>query len=265
MVKAAGKKGKHFYYERAVQDAEVEVTFINRAYKNLRKKAPLVLREDFCGTAQVCCEWVREIEKGKAHGVDLHGPTLKWGERHNVSALTRDQADRVNLIQKDVRDNHGFKPDVVAALNFSYFIFKERKVLSHYFKCVLKALARDGVLVMDIYGGPDAQKAQEEETDHGDFTYVWDQDSYNPVTGETRCYIHFDFPDGKRMRRAFTYDWRLWDLPELTDLLLEVGFKTVEVYWEGTDEKTGEGNGKFRRTKKGDDSVSWIAYIVAGK
>jgi hypothetical protein len=106
---------------------------------------------------------------------------------------------------------------------------------------------------------------QEEETPYSGFDYVWDQAAYNPVTGNTKCYIHFKLPKGKTMKRAFTYDWRLWGLPEMIDILKDAGFKNVDAYWEGTDSDTGEGNGIFRRTTRGDDSESWIAYIVAEK
>ncbi|GIS90868.1 MAG: hypothetical protein CM1200mP20_09090 [Pseudomonadota bacterium] len=36
------------------------------------------------------------------------------------------------------------------------------------------------------------------------------------------------------------------DLPELEELLLEAGFSRTVVHWEGTDPKTGEGNGEYR-------------------
>ncbi len=158
------------------------------------------------------------------------------------------------------------KADVIAALNFSYFIFKRRPVLKQYFQRVHKALLNDGMLMLDIYGGPQAQVVQEESTEQDPgFDYVWDQDEFNPVTGETKCYIHFDLPDGKRMERAFTYDWRLWTLPEIQDLLTEVGFRKVLVYWEGTDEGSQEGNGEFELSTEGDDAESWIAYIAAFK
>ena len=65
------------------------------------------------------------------------------------------------------------------------------------------------------------------------------------------------------MRKAFTYDWRLWTIPEMTDILLEAGFKDVQIYWEGTDRSTGEGNGIFRRSRRGDDSEAYVSYIVA--
>jgi hypothetical protein len=65
------------------------------------------------------------------------------------------------------------------------------------------------------------------------------------------------------MKKAFTYDWRLWSLPELRDLLLEVGFKDVIVYWEGTNNRTGEGNGVWLQSTRGEACAGWIAYVVA--
>ena len=81
---------------------------------------------------------------------------------------------------------------------------------------------------------------------NGRFTYVWDQHSYDPITGSAVCKIHFHFPDGSKIRDAFTYHWRLWTLPELRELLAEAGFARSTVYWEGTDEETGEGDGDFQ-------------------
>ena len=66
-----------------------------------------------------------------------------------------------------------------------------------------------------------------------------------------------------KLERAFTYDWRLWTLPEITETLLEAGFADVSVYWEGTEEKTGEGNGIFTVTTRGEACEGWIAYLVA--
>ena len=65
------------------------------------------------------------------------------------------------------------------------------------------------------------------------------------------------------MRKAFRYDWRLWSLPELCELMQEAGFKETRVYWEGTDRKTNEGNGIFRRAEHAPDDPAWVAYIVA--
>jgi SAM-dependent methyltransferase len=211
----------------------------------------------------VACEWVKRGKDRRAFGIDLHEPTLRWGEENNLPTLGRD-ASRVKLIRGDVMAQYPFRADIVAALNFSYFTFKERAVMLRYVNSVYQSLAEEGIFVLDIFGGPEAQTVEEEEIDHGQFIYIWDQASYNPVTGHIRCHIHFKLKNGKMMRRAFTYDWRLWSIPEMTDILKEVGFKTVDVYWEGTD-KDGDGNGVFRQSQKGDDSECWVSYLVAAK
>jgi len=64
-----------------------------------------------------------------AHGYDLDQPTLRWGEKHNLAALSPEARDRVRLIARDVREVNGDKADVVAAENFSYFIFRTRDEL----------------------------------------------------------------------------------------------------------------------------------------
>ena len=105
----------------------------------------------------------------------------------------------------------------------------------------------------------------EEPREVDGFTYVWEQHHYNPVNGRAVNYIHFEFPDGSRMDRAFEYVWRLWTLPEIQELLLEAGFASAKVYWEGTDEETEEGNGEWAVADVGEACAGWIAYIVAMK
>ena len=77
------------------------------------------------------------------------------------------------------------------------------------------------------------------------------------------CHIHFKFPDGSRIRRAFSYAWRLWSLPEIREVLSEAGFTRSTVYWQGTNEESGEGNGVFEPTEQGEADASWIVYLVA--
>ena len=93
---------------------------------------------------------------------------------------------------------------------------------------------------LDAFGGPDASDLTKEKTKIDGFTYIWEQAEFEPVTRRILCHIHFKFPDGSKIKRAFTYDWRLWTLPELRELLIEAGFARVRVYWEGDD---GEGGG----------------------
>jgi hypothetical protein len=94
------------------------------------------------------------------------------------------------------------------------------------------------------------------------FTYVWDQASYNAVDHHIRCYIHFEFKDGTALRRAFRYDWRLWSLPELQELMREAGFADVEVYLEGWDDGEEEPDGNFRRRTTFKNIEGWIGYVV---
>ena len=84
------------------------------------------------------------------------------------------------------------------------------------------------------------------------------------MTHFIRCHINFNFRDGSKMKKAFTYEWRLWSASEIREILLESGFSKATVYWEGEDEE-GEGNGEFSPEEKGDADLAWIAYIVAEK
>jgi hypothetical protein len=79
------------------------------------------------------------------------------------------------------------------------------------------------------------------------------------------CHIHYVFPDNSRLEKAFSYDWRLWTLPEIRELLSEAGFANTTVYWEGTDEASNEGDGIFKPADVGDADPGWICYLVAEK
>ena len=109
---------------------------------------------------------------------------------------------------------------------------------------------------------------EEREVEDKNCTYVWDQAKFNPITHDFLCYIHFEFPDGSRLKRAYTYDWRLWTLPELREVLSEAGFSRVHVFWERfeDDPEGGEeqiSTGEYRETLKANNQQAWVAYIVA--
>lgn len=92
-------------------------------------------------------------------------------------------------------------------------------------------------------------------------TYIWDQQSFDPIQHRARYQIHFKLPDGRTLEGAFTYDWRLWTLPEVQDALRDAGFRDIRVFWEA--EHRGEGTGEYLETRTGDNAYSWIAYVVA--
>jgi len=256
---------KHVLYQLAVQSPVEDVRFLARVYERVQGRKARHLREDFCGTALLCAAWVRRGTEYSAEGFDICGDTLAWGRRHNFSRLGR-AAERVRLHQEDVRRPSARKPDVRAAQNFSYFVFKERALLLEYFRSARRDLAPGGVFVLDIYGGPDAMAEEEDVRKVEDgFTYVWEQRRYVPATGDYEAHIHFRFPDGSEMKRAFSYDWRLWTLPEVKDLLRDAGFPRIDTYWEGTASDGENGNGVFRRSERGENCPAWVTYLVAFK
>ncbi len=234
---------------------------MRRVYKKKQGKEPALLREDFCGTALMCADWVRNSPQRRAIGLDLHKPTLEWGRKRNIEPLGA-AAERVQLLQADVLEAVEYKADIVAAFNFSYCIFKTRRALIEYFQRARAGLSDTGMFVLDIHGGTETSVETDEETEHNDFTYVWEQATFDAVNGFGKRHIHFRFHDGSEMRRAFTYDWRLWTLPEVRDCLLEAGYSQVDVYWEG-DDGDGAGNGVFRKVQRADEEESWISYVVA--
>ncbi len=261
----AEQADRHVLYQQSVQCVEAEIDFVEETFRELRGRSARWLREDFCGTANTACEWVRRHRKNHAIGVDLDPEVLAWGREHNVAALPPAARRRIELLQGDVLKVKTRPLDAVLAMNFSYWLFMERKTLRRYFRRVREALVEDGILFLDAYGGYDAPREIEESTEHEEFTYVWEQASFNPVDSRMRCHIHFRFPDGSALERAFSYEWRLWTLPELREILEEAGFARSTVYWQGTDEETGEGDGIFTPTETGDADAGWIAYLVAEK
>lgn len=263
--KMAEQADRHRLYEQSVQDTEFEYEFVDATYRRIRGKKARLLREDFCGTAQMCCQWVKGRKSNRAIGVDLDEEVLEWGSKHNLGRLSAAEQKRVSLIKDNVLTVETEAPDIVVAMNFSYQLFMTRDLLRQYFSRVHDALAEDGVFIIDVFGGYEAFQEMQEKTKHDGFTYVWDQHRYDPITGQMTCYIHFHFPDKSKLKRAFEYHWRLWTLPELQEIMAEAGFSHVTVYWQGTDEETGEGDGNFQPAGHGDADPGWIAFISAEK
>jgi hypothetical protein len=254
----------HDLYERAVQNVEHDVEFTQATFQSLRGRKAYRLREDFCGTASASCQWVRQGELFQAIGVDIDPSVLEWGRHNRVGRLPKADRARVRLLESDVMTVATPPVDILVAFNFSYFIFDARDKLRDYFARARAALVDDGVFFIDLFGGSEAQDEMKEKTKHKGFTYIWHQAKFHPVTNHIRCHIHFRFPDGSKIKKAFTYEWRLWSAPELREVLLEAGFRKANVYWEGEDEH-GEGNGEFKPNEKGEADPAWIAYIVAEK
>ena len=254
----------HRLYEKSVQNVVHEIDFMKQIYSEKRGKKAKIYREDFCGTAYSSCEWVKQDNDHLAIAVDNDKSVLEWALINRLNELSDHQKKRINLVEADVNNAETQKSDILAAYNFSYFVFKERKELSNYFEKSFHALKKEGIFFLDLFGGPEAHQELEEETKHDDFTYIWSQSSFHPLTNHINCHISFDFPDGSSQKNVFSYDWRLWTAPEIKEILLEIGFKQVTFYWEQEDDE-GNGNGEFLPNKKGEADLAWLAYIVAEK
>ncbi|MFN0011221.1 MAG: class I SAM-dependent methyltransferase [Phycisphaerales bacterium] len=271
----AASADRHLLYRHAVQNPEAEVEFASRVYRDLRGRQALHLREDFAATAEVAAAWVASGKDRTCVGVDLHRPTLRWAEKHVASRLTPDQRARLSLVCADVLDLRAGgapRPDLILALNFSYWVFTDRPTLVRYFRQARAALAGRGLLVLDFMGGGDAHLEVSDRTRcwmprdrrtgiGGPYTYVWEHAMFDPVSARTTCHIHFEFPDGPPMKRAFTYHWRLWGVAELRDCLVAAGFGRTRVFWEGEDAKGG-GDGVFRERARGTADRSYVGYFV---
>lgn len=262
----------HTMYQHAVQAPETEVEFFEETYKKLRGKKALSMKEDFSGTCLLSVEWCKSDPERSAVCVDYCADTLAWGKEHNIDPAGADVANRMQIFQADVRDVTEPKVDITCAMNFSFCIFKTRDELRNYFEKAREGLKDDGMLILDMFGGTECLDELEEETemDEVDATYIWEHKSYNPINNDILCHIHFEFPDGSRMNEAFTYDWRLWSLQELKELLEEAGYSKVRIYWEifeedDEDDDELEGTGEFFEATVVENQESWQVYIVADK
>lgn len=265
----ASKADKFHCYQQSVQSPDHEIEFFERAYRDAFKRKPYTLREDFCGTFAVCCEWVSSNPRRTAVGVDLCAETLKWGRDNNLAQLTEKQQQRIRLLNQDVRKRNRPQVDILAAQNFSFWIFKTRAEVIDYFKIARSNLQANGIMIMDMMGGSECY--EEDRVDKRTikkgkkgFKYHWDQARFNPVTADVTFYIHFKFSDGSKLNRAFEYHWRFWTIPEIREMLNEAGFSESHVYWEQEDED-GEDTGEWERSEESPSNPSWVNYIVAIK
>lgn len=262
-------------YGLSVQEPEHEVDFFDARFREFFGRTPVHLREDFCGTFAVCCAWVKSSPNRTALGVDLDPEPLSWGRKFNLAELDADQRDRVTLLEQDVAkrtraSRANPKADILAAQNFSFWLLDERERLLDYFKAARSHLAEEGLMVMDMMGGSEC--IEEDKTDVrkvsgygkpvGKFKYVWCNAQVNPVTMKIKQTISFRFKDGSRIEPAFGYEWRMWSIPEVRELLDAAGFSESRVYWAECDEN-GEETGEWTAVEEAPADPSWVCYLVA--
>ncbi len=290
---------KLLLYRHAVQEPEAEVAFLHRAYVHHRRRGgglePVLLREDFAGTAAVAAAWVGLGPDHQAMAIERHGPTLRWADRHSRRPLGN-RAEDLHLIEADVVEVASPRVDIICALNFSSFIYHDRPQMRNYLRHARRALRRDGILVLDVFGGPDAMRPglrwRRVEPAAGSglapFACCWEQRRYDAVTGRIDCRVHFSgiADEAERAgsaafttrRSAFRYDWRLWTLAELNELMQEAGFASAAIWTAplapepdrssggaGTSPAHCLARGSFSPVTKFPNREGWLAYIVGLK
>lgn len=257
---------KYFLYERSAQDPVPTIEFVLQAFRELRGREPLALREDFAGTFKLSCTWVADDPRRTALSLDLDPEPLSYGRRMHLSLLSSSQKRRVRVLRADVAMVTRPAADVAVVDNYSFFALKSWPQLLGYFSRCRRSLRKDGLLVLAMAGGAGfTAKLKERRTCEAGgrtkFTYIWHQRRFEPISGEGLYSIHFRLPDGRRIRDAFVYDWRVWTIPEVRLALSETGFSSSCVYWEQYD-RDGESRGTWARQERADDDWSWNSYVV---
>jgi SAM-dependent methyltransferase len=257
---------RHALYLASVQDPMSDIERVSKIYHENFGKRALSFREDFSGTFALSCCWVQSDEDRSAIAIDIDHETIEYGKKNYYANLSKSEQERLEVIEGNAIVETD-KVDVVATFNFSYCLLHKRAELLEYLKKVHQSLNREGMLILDIFGGSESEipEVQERDIDNCDyispFLFEFERKDFNPITRLANYGIHFKYPDGTELLDAFKYHFRMWSITELRDLLEEAGFSKSLVYWEDFDDE-GYGNGAFYKTEKEENTYNWNAYIV---
>lgn len=257
---------KYRLYLESVQSPEEAAAEIDRVWRESgARRAPEVLIEDFSGAAALSAAWLARGEGRRAIAVDNDPVPQAWGQEHlPASSLERLQYEVVSVLDHKPAE----KADIIAAMNFSWLLFTTRTELREYFDSCWKRLASDGILILDLMAGSEAStvgtesrviKKKHSTLGIGSYKYFWTCRRYNALTALGQWTISWKFQDGSKLKNAFSYDWRLWTIPEVVECLEEEGFDVT--VWVDHDED--EDSTDLRPTKEFEGGGVFLPYIVA--
>lgn len=233
-------------YELCVQSPAHTVDFLRAAHA----RDPVTLREDFCGSAAIARHWIlshRALSAVRplAIATDLDPAALSAARCRAAAAGIGDY--QLSLVRADCFAPSPPPPiaDIVFAGNFSLGYAHDRAALLTYLRHARTSLPPGGLFAADAYGGPalhlrgGSTRTKLHPLDPALLVYsVWRREPIHPRTNLVTNTLSFritrsgdliaEYPD------AFTYRWRIWSLPELTDALLEAGFDTFQFH-DGLD------------------------------
>lgn len=260
-------------YRLSVQDPEAEALLLARIYRRHRKRDAITLKEDYAGTSAISAAWVASHPDRQAIAVDHDARVLRWGWRWAQRTLAKPRLDDLHLMCSDVLRVRKPTVDVVAALNFSSLYNRDEQSMLTYMRAARASLSPGGVFMLDVFGGPGSMRVGRfprritppRREGLKPFTYIWDQHHYEPATSMIDCRIHYRLHGGIKLENVFRYNWRLWTVAELTDLMLKAGYASAHVWCEGWDGKREESDGEYRPLTKLGPREDFIAYIVGLK
>eukprot|EP00760_Papus_ankaliazontas_P005705 PhM_4_TR12729/c0_g2_i1/m.97903 len=238
----------YMLYEKTVQSVGVSVEFMSTLYERKHGKQPLTLCEDYAGTANHAIEWVRRDPKCTAIAVDTDPRGLGYSMRRvlrNKILDVNSRRQKLDFLVQDVLHVEHAPVNCVCALNFSWMCMHTKDQLRRYFESVLRRTTDERLLVIDLFGGPSTKQVGDWYKEHDGYTYMWRHTNYNPITDVLSCSAAFVLPpdendpedEGKPTfltLDAFEYEWRCWKAGQVTEILKEAGFGTVE-WWQCGD------------------------------
>ncbi|HMN40079.1 MAG TPA: class I SAM-dependent methyltransferase [Phycisphaerales bacterium] len=250
---------RHDCYEVCVQSPRHVSAFLHAVHGN----QPVVLREDFCGTAALSRQWIEDGRsagaKRRAIGIDLDAEVLARAAQENERAGM--DVD-IRLVRGDLRERMAGAGserggcDVAFAGNFSSGYLHDRATLMGYLRGVRGAMNTGGVFVCDTYTGPGVFKEGavtrvHPGRGHETVRYTWEQRDADALMAMVTNVLHFQVEvDGEVVARypeAFVYRWRLWSIPELREAMREAGFGATNVYQDVGSAAEPMGHGRELR------------------
>ncbi|KAJ1677528.1 hypothetical protein EV182_005977, partial [Spiromyces aspiralis] len=280
---------KHELYEQAVQTPKREVRNLDSIYRQLMQRYmrdrsegdrsyALGLREDFCGTAALCAEWVKRDQRRWGVGVDIDEEVIRYGREVTLPRRNLCDGDgRISLVVADVMNVHGRiqpriggevndddgsdneegawaepldsaeyaipKADIIAAFNYSVCYFHQRAQLIRYLRNSLDNLNdRFGLLACDLFGGSQVFVDEHADIrDFGSFKYKFEHRGFDLLTNTAKFAISFRASNGVQLKDAYTYHFRMYTPFELKEAMLEAGFDYVSI-WISLESKDSDGS-----------------------
>jgi hypothetical protein len=250
---------RHRLYEAAAQTPELDVEILDRIFRARARRAAVTLREDFCGTARLSAAWVGSDDDREALGVDVDPRVLRYAQEHRRAL--EDDAERMQLAERDVRTPSDRTYDVITAMNFSWALFDDEE-LGAYLASAAACLEDDGMLVLELFGGPSltelGTREHRIEADGLAFTYLWEQRAFDPARAILEARIHFRLDEGRVLRDAFAYRFHLRPLDALTRMLAATGLTEPALYVESA-------RGRYRRTRTEPRAPLWRGLLVTAR